>query len=566
MSEREEHIPQPIKLLKLDRGPGVRIHIDWLGDIVGDQERRIRVAVSDWNLAKRLGGKSEQRMVELPVAYLSELRVGDLWVEGIREQPEQATTEAFINLRVDDTTTELFAVGRNLANNPHEPAKFAIPFSQFDGYKQHTKSFVVRVKVRERTYLLVPSTEIVRFYFGTSGALLKQIFSGALARRELVAGCNIRSDTGVANVEMPKGFPREAAPIIARIAFDPAATRAFNQLIVSGTIACQNGTAWYAKMGFPIVGNTNLHARGWWSEQGDERTFFVQELESCSHPFPYQTLFIHYRNELEDLNGVSTTSARRITIAARAKSKNPLTLTTRPIERGKQLRLETGHYQRVPAFPDLLNKRLLRGAERPLSIKVVPASEMPEAASLGGVQGIPAPGAEVIVDWERVLAELPPILGCLVCKLYVDGWVSVRFDGGYIASYSETDALPTKAISSYNLCLAFLRPPGAGDGAVFGLACLDPPIGAHIPELAVLRLRNGTAANLREESKEHLRKTMWTTSAQGIAHSAVSIEDVFSSEQVTEVVRREQLGELLRTMTKYNAVERVDQGSDENEK
>ena len=60
MSEREEHIPQPIKLLKLDRGPGVRIHIDWLGDIVGDQERRIRVAISEWNLAKRFGGKSEQ--------------------------------------------------------------------------------------------------------------------------------------------------------------------------------------------------------------------------------------------------------------------------------------------------------------------------------------------------------------------------------------------------------------------------------------------------------------------------------------------------------------------------
>ncbi|MFD1840351.1 hypothetical protein [Paracidovorax cattleyae] len=549
MSEREEYFPQPIKLLKLDRGPGVRSHIDWLGDIVGDQERRIRVAVSDWNLAKRFGGKSEQRMVELPVAYLSELRVGDLWVEGVREQPEQVTTEAFINLRVDNTTTELFAVGRNLATNPHELAKFAIPFSQFDGYKQHTKSFVVRVKVRERTYLLVPSTEIVRFYFGTSGALLKQIFSGALARRELVAGCNIRSDTGVANVEMPKGFPREAAPIIARIAFDPAATHALNQLIVSGTLACQNNIAWYPKMGFPIAGTTNLHARGWWSEQGEERTFFVQELESCSYPFPYHTLFIHYRNEREDLNGASATSARKINVAARAKSKNPLTLATRPIERGKQLRVETGHYQRMPAFPDLLNKRLLRGAERPSSITAAAASELPEAASLGGVQGAPAPGVEVVVDWERVLAELPPILGCLICKLYMDGWVSVRFDGGHIASYSETDALPTKAISSYGLCLAFLRRPGGGDGPVFGLACLDPPIGGRIPELAVLRLYDGTSANLRDESKEHLRKTMWTKTAGGAARAKIAIEEVFSSEQVTEAVQRERLGDLLQAMT-----------------
>ncbi len=549
MSEREEQIPQPIKLLKLDRGPGVRIHIDWLGDIVGDQERRIRVAISEWTLAKRLGGKSEQRMVELPVAYLSELRVGDLWVEGIREQPKQITTEAFINLRVDDTTTELFAVGRNLATNPHEPAKFAIPFSQFDGYKQHTKSFVVRVKVRERTYLLVPSTEIVRFYFGTSGALLKQIFSGALARRELVAGCNIRSDTGVANVEMPKGFPREAAPIIARIAFDPAATRAFNQLIVSGTIACQNGTAWYPKMGFPIAGNTNLHARGWWSEQGGERTFFVQELESCSHPFPYQTLFIHYRNEREVLNGASAPSSRRINITARVKSKNPLTLTTRPVERGKQLRVETGHYQQMPAFPDLLNKRLLWGAERSLNIKAVAASEMPEAVSLGGAQGAPAPGAEAVVDWERVLAELPPILGYLICKLYMDGWVSVRFDGGHIASYSETDALPTKAISSYGLCLAFLRHPVTGDGSVFGLACLDPPLGGHVPELAVLRLHDGPADNLRDESKAYLRKTMWAKTEEDVACFPVVVKEVFSSEQLDHAVRQERLQNLVRVMT-----------------
>lgn len=549
MSEREEHIPQPIKLLKLDRGPGVRIHIDWLGDIVGDQERRIRVAISEWNLAKRFGGKSEQRMVELPVAYLSELRVGDLWVEGIREQPEQATTEAFINLRVDDTTTELFAVGRNLANNPHEPAKFAIPFSQFDGYKQHTKSFVVRVKVRERTYLLVPSTEIVRFYFGTSGALLKQIFSGALARRELVAGCNIRSDTGVANVEMPKGFPREAAPIIARIAFDPAATRAFNQLIVSGTMACQNGTAWYPKMGFPIAGNTNLHARGWWSEQGDERTFFVQEFESCSHPFPYQTLFIHYCNERADVNEASAISARKINIAARAKSKNPLTLTTRPIERGKQLRVETGYCQRMPAFPDLLNKRLLRGAERSLGIKAAAAPEIPETASLGGIQGAPAPGVEVVVDWERVLAELPPVLGYLICKLYMDGWVSVRFDGGHIASYSETDALPTKAISSYGLYLAFLRQPDGQDSYVYGLACLYPPIGGHVPELAILRLHDGSAADLVHRSKSYLRETAWENVAESFDFFPVMIKEIFSSEQITEAIQKDAAGDLLRAMS-----------------
>ena len=549
MSKPEERTLQPIRLLKLDRGPGVRSHIDWLGDIVGDQERRIRVAVSDWNLTKRFGGKSDQRVVEIPVAYLSELCVGDLWAEGIREQPDDTTTEAFVNLRVDETTTELFAVGRNLANNPNEPAKFAIPFFQFDGYKQHTKSYVVRVRVRERTYLLVPSTEIIRFYFGTSGALLKQIFSGALARRELVMGCNIRHDTGVANVEMPTGFPREAAPIIARIAFDPAATRAFNQLIVSGTVACQNGTSWYPKMGFPIAGTTNLHARGWWSEQGEERTFFVQELESCSHPFPYQTLFIHYRNEREDPNGASATSARRINIAARVKLKNPLVLTTRPIEPGKQLRVEAGHYQRMPAFPDLLNKRLLRGAERPLSIKAAAASEMPEPASLGGVQGAPAQGVEVVVDWERVLAELPPLLGYLICKLYMDGWVSVRFDGGHIASYSETDALPTKAISSYGLYLAFLRQPDGRNSYVCGLACLYPPIGGHVPELAILHLHAGSAADLAHRSKSYLRETGWKKVAKSSECFPGIIKEIFSSEQITEAIQKDAVEDILRVMS-----------------
>jgi len=484
--------------------------------------------------------------IEVPVSFLSELRLGDIWKGGIRQSSDLLATELFKDLQIDGTTTTVAAIGEPLNKDTAPPIKYAVPFSQYSAYSNHTSSFIARVRVNETTLLIVPSIEIIRFYFAHYGSFTKLMFSGGLDRSALRKGCTLSSQTGIANVVLPENVRRPAASAIARIAFDDAAGKAYSQLVKSGTLAALNSSHWYPKMGFPIAGSTNLQARGRWIEQEGEKTFVVAELLSCSHPLPYRELYYHRLEEMLRPSDAPVFAKAKPQQAPAGSTDTPFTLTAQPVGKGPRISVRLpGQSHQLPAFPDLEGKELKRGNDNPLHIRRSDIQEM-ASASLGGVRG--RDGPEAVPTPDVAYDRAPPLLGYQADILMAVGCTPIPFVNGQLALCVPTDALPTLKIESYHVWLAFFRGNAKSDAdeAVIGLVCLDSSLGDDTPEFAVMRLPLAEVAQMASHTIEELRRTRWSTTVASEIVTQASVEFVFTTSEIMTEIRRDRIAEILR--------------------
>jgi len=364
------------------------VRIDWLGDVItvfhhGKRSQVIKVACSKWEIGTAWGGAQyevPQLEALVPIAYLRLLRVGDVWHEGYRVGGARLLQKSFAGLRVDRATAEIVPCGgESLCSDGVQ--RHEMPFAHFAGHKAHTISHVVKVRVDTRTSLLVSCTELTRRYFGDSGILLSRVFSGALAARTLydLETAGINRSTRVANLRLGPEMPYHAASAIARIAFDPAAKKAFQGLVNSGVAATANKKPWHIKMGFPIDGLTDLNVRGLWLERGPDRSFLALQILSCSHPFPFEKLFY----ELHP--GQSAGSSARASEQGGAAREQAVGRWASGGSRG----LDAGHANQglsplildmevepSDPFPDLASKKLFQVRKEP-----IPAREAAQSQS-----------------------------------------------------------------------------------------------------------------------------------------------------------------------------------------
>ena len=407
------------RLDQLDRRDGSRVRIDWIGDVVGHRHKFVRVVTSRWNGVRRWSGASvldAVETVEIPVGYLRLLCVGDLWEGGIKTASQVAHSAKFSDLAIDSLTSETLPCGAHAVQGGSD-APHLLPFGSFDGHREHTTSFVVRVRVDASTSIVVPCIELARFYFGAAGSLLKAIFSGALAKRELVLGSRI-DNAGVANIIIPARMHYTAAPAIARIAFDSAAEVALNTLIQSGVSASVDGRPWYPKMGFPIRGRTNLSARGLWIEEGGHRTFLVFKLLSCSHPLPFRKL-LYSVGRSEGEIAPPKPRVQRMATKREPQGSTTVSLSKRPVFGRQQFTLLAG-VDEVEPFPDLTGKPLIRAGDVEVagSSGATPA-EKPAVLSAGGDVGLAIAGVDVVSTRQQDADDgaVPDLLWCMDATL-----------------------------------------------------------------------------------------------------------------------------------------------------
>lgn len=547
MSEETAAVPRMVRVEALDLQDGSSLRIEWIGNVVGMGTRFVRVDVSKVRGLSFLRSKADHlQTIEVPVSFLSELRLGDVWKGGIRQSSDLLATELFKDLQIDGTTTTVAAIGEPLNKDAGPPIKYAVPFSQYSAYSNHTSSFIARVRVNETTFLIVPSMEIIRFYFAHYGSFTKLMFSGGLDRSALRKGCTLSSQTGIANVVLPKNVHRPAASAIARIAFDDAAGKAYSQLIKSGTIAALNSSHWYPKMGFPIAGSTNLQARGRWIEHEGEKTFVVAELLSCSHPLPYRGLYYHRLEEMLRPSDAPVFAKTKPQQAPAASTDTPFTLTTQPIGKGPRISVRVPRQShQLPAFPDLEGKELKRGNDNPLHIRRSDIQEM-ASASLGGVRG--GDGPEAVPTPDVAYDRAPTLLGYQADILMAVGCTPIPFANEQLVLCVPTDALPTRKIESYQVWLAFFRSHATSDPGemVIGLVCLEASLGDDTPEFAVMRLTPGEAAQMASHTIEELRRTLWSTSVAKEIAARASVEFVFTTSEIMTQIQHESIAELLR--------------------
>ncbi|MBI4990313.1 MAG: hypothetical protein HZC23_15970 [Rhodocyclales bacterium] len=299
-------MPEPPILIPLRNLGSAPLRIEWFGDVAYAGRSGGRSPMVAVTLARGHQGQwirtdivdDSPLTASIPIAYLRLLRIGDIWVSGERVGTDPGSTRiTFENLQIDDSTTSILPAGLPVAEDGGKPT-YLLPFSDFDGHRGHTGAFCARVRLPDGGFLVVPCMELIRFYFGDSGLLLKRLFSGATATDNLYLSAWRSDVSGAAHLTLAPGLPFPAARTVARIVFDRQAAKAAAWIAKSGVTAAAHSERYYPKTTFPFKGQTNLTVEGRWLGGDERRVLLVERILQCSHPFPFQRLHVRTTTEL----------------------------------------------------------------------------------------------------------------------------------------------------------------------------------------------------------------------------------------------------------------------------
>jgi hypothetical protein len=281
----------------LARQDGAPLRIDWFGNVCnslrfGPEQRTLKVSCSRWRpdleWAQSAGdGRCE---VEIPIAILPQIRLGDVWQNGSFVDSAPLTRFLFQDLQIDEQTTEVLPSGLPHSSSS-DSSSYVLPFNVFNVHRDHTRSWIARVQVDPGTVLVVPSLELFRFYFGATGSVLEGVMAGGDAEQRLYHAAYISRSSNAANLVLGMGMPAAAAPTVARIALDDEAKKAFFTFVKGGRIAGLNRTDWQPRMGFPFTGKTDLTVDGLWLDTPGQRTFVALRVIRCTYPHPFERLY-----------------------------------------------------------------------------------------------------------------------------------------------------------------------------------------------------------------------------------------------------------------------------------
>jgi hypothetical protein len=234
--------------------------------------------------------KNEQcpriKQIRLPVGLLPLFKIGDIWRNGkLTESPDYDLAH-FDRLAVGRQASTLIKAGLPDTDS----GKYYLPISHHPYHMRHTQSYCVHVKTGSCS-LIIPSTELIRFYFGSSSTLISRIFDAPFSQENFwVSTEDHHSRTP--KIHLSPGISGRSASDIGRIAFSKAA-RAAAEIIGNSCIAATaREERAYPKGIFPFEGETDLAVSGKWLpfDGNDHGVFLVFKLISCSHPFPFATL------------------------------------------------------------------------------------------------------------------------------------------------------------------------------------------------------------------------------------------------------------------------------------
>lgn len=287
------------------------------------------------------------------VGTLVLLRVGDLYRGRRKHSSGEGEVETFPDICVDPPGTEIVKAGRSKAGD------FLLPLEYHPGHRDHTRGYCVRVPLSDGRQLLVPCMEIVRFYFGSSSALLSRLFRPDLKREDLYdpERSRVIPARTHAHLHLTDGLPGRSAVDVARIAGDKAAWRSVIQIGLSMATDHHQG---YIRTGFPFTGRTTLQARGKWLPLGNHprQTFVVHQLLSCTHPLPFQNL--SYRAEPSPRGASQERSKPAASASREAKKASDVSTQTLLEQDAGRLAGATYSFTESTRFPDLIPKLVYR--------------------------------------------------------------------------------------------------------------------------------------------------------------------------------------------------------------
>lgn len=303
------------------------------------------------------------------------LRIGDLWEGQCFFHRPALEEECFEGIEVDEPAAVIVKAGSSLAEGG-----FLIPFAEHPWHSENTHSYCLRITLRDGRYLVIPAMELIRFYYGSSADLLASLFTPPLRKNALYERASVSQVTRVMTLDLAADMPRASAEDIARLAGDPQAWSAAQQVGASCLKASGQRKDIYPIARFPFTGRTDLKVHGQWLSRGHEgkATFVVHRIASCSHAFPFQKLTFKLKGQKarrrrapdQPLSAVSSEPRHK---AARSAIPQQPRLEERDASTG--LKPHTYGFRGDRVFPDLARK-LIRG------VKAVESGEPVQAGSV----------------------------------------------------------------------------------------------------------------------------------------------------------------------------------------
>lgn len=173
---------------------------------------------------------------------------------------------------------------------------YPIPKSQYPIPKSFCDTNCILVKLNEKFELIIPTNEIVRFYFFNSEKLAMALVAGdhlAIPNHVWCPRQSRKIDNQNFKVHLKKGFSHHDATTIARIAASQYALMQsahlrrnlyipLNRQSRKATLNCLP----------PFQGLSNLNVRGQMLKSATKRRFLVFEILSCTGQFPWSQLYV----------------------------------------------------------------------------------------------------------------------------------------------------------------------------------------------------------------------------------------------------------------------------------
>ncbi|HXA46141.1 MAG TPA: hypothetical protein VNW52_00820, partial [Burkholderiaceae bacterium] len=205
-----------------------------------------------------------------PISALPLLAIGDLWQDGRQIASPDYQVEAFKGLTINADSACFVKTGLAIDE------LFLLPLSRHPWHRLQTQSYCVAINLEVGKRLLVPCTEIIRFYFGSSGNLLQRLFTAPLTANTLWAKKHFNPANRHLHLTLADRLSGVSAADIGRIAESKLAWRAAAGIFTS----CQKATAQrlpaHPYSGFPFEGATDLAVSGIWLPFGEsENETFV---------------------------------------------------------------------------------------------------------------------------------------------------------------------------------------------------------------------------------------------------------------------------------------------------
>lgn len=235
------------------------------------------------------------RKVEVPVAYLMLLRLGDIWHKGnLYASPryKQLTANNISFLNNEGLETLKVSHRDNQGN-------FLVPFN-FHPYHQHAPSAYCEVFTSGDTTFIVPHWVILQAYFSSCSYLFEQQFRFGLALNTIYAPNESFIKDGHGELQLKKQVHDVAAKDVARIAWDSQTNKAYKMVSNSLSTANNNGRNITPKTQFPFSSTTNLKMKGkelpYKGSNQTSRALFVYQILSCTAQYPFESLTFYRDN------------------------------------------------------------------------------------------------------------------------------------------------------------------------------------------------------------------------------------------------------------------------------